>query len=82
LQSKLHGNGETTPSDSSGYAADCGITDIPLACCSTMRATTVAHQGIFENAFADEWTASEPDPLTHSAIIDHIIQICDFPADC
>jgi hypothetical protein len=29
----------------------------------------------------DEWTASEPDPLTHSEIIDHIIQICDFPAD-
>ena len=46
-----------------------------------MRATTVAHQGIFENTFADEWTTSEPDALTHSAIIDHIIQICDFPAD-
>jgi hypothetical protein len=25
--------------------------------------------------------ASEPDPLTHSAIINHIIQICYFPAD-
>jgi hypothetical protein len=60
---------------------DCGIADLHPADCSRMREPTVAHQGIFENAFADEWTATEPDPLTHTAIIDHVIRICDFPSD-
>jgi hypothetical protein len=46
-----------------------------------MTATVVVNQGIFENVFADEWITSEPDPLTHSEIIDHIIQICGFPVD-
>jgi hypothetical protein len=72
---------KTTPPDSSGYADDCGIDDFHPADCSRMREPTVTHHGIFENAFADKWTTSEPDPLTHSAIIDHIIQICDLPAD-
>jgi hypothetical protein len=51
------GLAKTTALDSSGYVDDCGIADIPDDC-SRMRATTVAHQGIFENSFADEWTAS------------------------
>jgi hypothetical protein len=46
-----------------------------------ISATAVAHQGISQNTFANEWTTSEPAPLTHSAIIDHIIQICAFHAD-
>jgi hypothetical protein len=60
---------------------DSGIADLQLADCSRMRDTTVAHQGDFKNACAYEWTASEPDPLTCTAIIKHIIQICDLPAD-
>jgi hypothetical protein len=71
---------ENTPSPHNVVNA-CGIADLHPADCSRMREPTVTHQGIFGNAFADEWTTSEPDPLTHSAIIDHIIQICDFPID-
>jgi hypothetical protein len=45
---------KTTPTDSSGYVDDCGIADLHPADCSRMREPTVAHQGIFENAFSDE----------------------------
>jgi hypothetical protein len=57
---------KTTPSDSSGYVADCGIADLPLADCSRMRATTVVHTGIFKDAFSDEW--KEPEPESHTCI--------------
>jgi hypothetical protein len=39
------------------------------------------HRVIFENAFGDEWTTSEPDTLALSIIIDHVMNLCDFPAD-
>jgi hypothetical protein len=65
----------------SGCVGDCGISDHVLADCARMMATAVVHQGIFEDAFSDEWTEPEPEFHTHIAIIDHIIQICDFPAD-
>jgi hypothetical protein len=46
-----------------------------------MRATTVAHQGIFENAFDDEWTEPEPESQAHSAIIYHVIKVYYLSAD-
>jgi hypothetical protein len=72
---------KTVPPGVRCCVGDYRIADLPLDDCPRMGVTTVAHQGIFENAFADEWTASEPDTLTRSETIDHIIQICDFPAD-
>jgi hypothetical protein len=48
-----------TPPDSFGYVVDCGIVDHLPADCSRMTATAEAHQGIFENPFADEWTELE-----------------------
>jgi hypothetical protein len=71
----------TTPPDSYGYVVDCGIVDHPPADCSRMTATAVAHQGIFENPFADEWTELELESQAHTAIIDQVIKLCDFPAD-
>jgi hypothetical protein len=35
----------------------------------------------FENAFGDECITSEPYTLTCSAIINHIIRLCDLPMD-
>jgi hypothetical protein len=72
---------KTTPPDSSGYAVDCGIADLPLDDCSRMTAKSVVHQGIFANDFADEWTEPEPESQAHSTIIDHVIKVCDFSAD-
>jgi hypothetical protein len=46
-----------------------------------MTATAVAHQGIFENPFADEWTELEPESQAHTAIIDQVIKLCDFSTD-
>jgi hypothetical protein len=53
-----------TPLDTCGFAVDCGIADIPPADGTRIAARAVAHQGIFENAFSNESTASKPDPLT------------------
>jgi hypothetical protein len=39
------------------------------------------HQGIFENAFAEEWIEQEKELQARSEIIDHVIRVCDFPAD-
>jgi hypothetical protein len=52
----------TAPPDSYGDVVDCGIVDHPPADCSRMTATAVAHQGIFANPCADEWTALERNP--------------------
>jgi hypothetical protein len=38
-----------------------------------MMATAVVHQGIFEDAFPDEWTEPELESHTRTAIIDRII---------
>jgi hypothetical protein len=66
----------------SGYVGVCGISDLLLADCARVMATAVVHQGIFEDAFSDEWTEPpEPESDSRTEIIDHIIQICDFPAD-
>jgi hypothetical protein len=65
----------------SGCVGDCGISDLLLAECARVMATAVVHQGSFEDAFSDEWTEPEPESHTCTAIIDHIIQICDFPTD-
>jgi hypothetical protein len=70
-----------TPPDSYGDVVDCGIVDHPLADCSRMTATAVAHQGSFENPFADEWTELEPESQARTAIIDQVIKLCDFPSD-
>jgi hypothetical protein len=45
-----------------------------------MRATTVAHQVKFENAFSEEWTEAEPESQACTVLIDHIIQLYDFPS--
>jgi hypothetical protein len=54
----------TPPQNTRGFAVDCGIADIPPSDGTRMTARAVAHQGIFENAFSNESTASKPDPLT------------------
>jgi hypothetical protein len=69
---------KTTPPDSSGYAFDCGIADLPLDDCSRMTATAVMHLRIFANAFADEWTEPALESQAHSTIIDHVIKVCDL----
>jgi hypothetical protein len=46
-----------------------------------MMATAVMHHGIFENPFADEWTEAEMERQAHTEILDHVIQLCDFPFD-
>jgi hypothetical protein len=45
-----------------------------------------AGTGIFANAFADQWTSQQDDPgsedkWVRSEIIQHIIDLCGFPAD-
>jgi hypothetical protein len=65
----------------SGCVGDCGISDLPPDDCARMMATAVVHQGIFEDPFSDEWTERGPEFQASLAFIDHIIQICDFPAD-
>jgi hypothetical protein len=72
---------ETMPKDCNSRVADCGIDDLTAADCERTTETFVVTQRIFENPFADEWTATEPDPLTHTTIIDHVIRIWDFPSD-
>jgi hypothetical protein len=72
---------KTTQYGVSGCVGDCGISDLLPSDCAKMMETAVVHQGIFEDAFSDEWTEPEPESHTCTAIIDHIIQICDFPAD-
>jgi hypothetical protein len=75
------GNGmavvKTTPPDSSGYSVDCGISDI----LSPDFTRAVAHQGIFENPLAEEWTESKIESQGRTAIIDHVIWLCDCPSD-
>jgi hypothetical protein len=41
----------------------------------------VVHQGIFEDPFVEEWVEAELESKVCTAIIDHIIQLCDFPAN-
>jgi hypothetical protein len=65
----------------SDCVGDCGISDLPPVDCARMMAIAVVHQGIFEDRFSEEWTEGRPEFKSSSAIIDHIIQICDFPAD-
>jgi hypothetical protein len=72
---------KTPPPDTYGFAVDCGIADIPPSDGTRMTSRAVAHQGIFENAFTNEWTASQPYPSTHTPIIDQEIKLCDFPSD-
>jgi hypothetical protein len=60
---------------------DCGNDDFRPVDCTRTTETVVIHKDIFENAFDDEWTCVEPDPLAHTTIIDHIINLCDFAAD-
>jgi hypothetical protein len=67
---------KTTPPDSSGYFVDCGIADIPA---DGTRA--VAHQGIFENPFTEEWTEAKTESQGRMAIIDYATWSCDFPSD-
>jgi hypothetical protein len=42
----------------SGCVGHCGISDLPLADCAQMMATTVVHQGIFEDSFSERWIRS------------------------
>jgi hypothetical protein len=72
---------KTAPPGISGCVINCGIDDPPPAVCSRMTATAVAHQGIFANAFADEWMEPEPESHAHSTIIDHVVNVCDFSTD-
>jgi hypothetical protein len=72
---------QTMPTDCNSHVSDCVIEDLPAADCARMTETVVIQKGIFENAFADERTTSKPDPLACTAIIDHVINLCDFPAD-
>jgi hypothetical protein len=72
---------KTVPSGVSSYVDNCGIDDITPADCEGMTATAVVHHGIFENPFAEEGTEAEPGSLAQTAIIDHVIHICGFPAD-
>jgi hypothetical protein len=60
---------------------DCGISDLLPAGCVRMAETVMMHQGIFENAFAEEWIEQEKELQAHSEIIDHVIKVCDFPGD-
>jgi hypothetical protein len=69
---------KTMPTD---CVSDCGIDDLASADCARMTVTVVMQKGIFKNAFADEWTTSKPDTLARTAIIDHVINLCDLPAD-
>jgi hypothetical protein len=46
-----------------------------------MTATAVAHQVIFENQFANEWTELEPESQACTAIIDQVVKLCDFHSD-
>jgi hypothetical protein len=46
-----------------------------------MMATDVVHQGLFVNPFSEESTGSEQESRAHTVVTDHIIQLCDFPAD-
>jgi hypothetical protein len=72
---------QTMPTDFNSHVSDCGIDDLLASDCARMTETVVMQKGIFENAFADEWTTSKPDPLARTAIIDHVINLCDFPTD-
>jgi hypothetical protein len=65
----------------SGCVCDCGISDLPLSDCARMMATAVLHQGIFEDPFSEEWKEAEPESQAVTVVIDHIIRLCDFPAD-
>jgi hypothetical protein len=70
---------ETVTPGVSGYVDNCGIDDIAPADYEGMKATAVVHRGIFENPFAAEWTEAEPESLAQTAIIDHVMHLCDFP---
>jgi hypothetical protein len=69
------------PTDDNSSVGDCVIDDLPPAGSARLTETVVMHQGVFENAFADDWTASKPDPLTRTSIIDHVNNLWNFPAD-
>jgi hypothetical protein len=70
---------KTVPTDGNSKVGDFGNDDFPPA--DYERTTQTVVMNLFENAFDDEWTASEPDPLVCTTIIDHVINLCDFPAD-
>jgi hypothetical protein len=72
---------KAVPTDGNSNVGDWGIVDLPPDDCARMTETVGMHKGIFENAFADEWTTSKPDPLARTAVIDHVIKLCDFPAN-
>jgi hypothetical protein len=54
---------KAVPTDGNSNVGECGIDDFPPDACAGMTETVVMNKGALENAFADEWTASEPDPL-------------------
>jgi hypothetical protein len=72
---------KTVATDDNSNVYNCGNDVFLQVDCARKTETVVMHKGIFENAFGDEWTAPKPDPLEHTAIIDHIINLCDFLAD-
>jgi hypothetical protein len=53
------GTVKTVPTDGDSNVGDCGINDFLPADCARMTETAVMHKGIFENAFAGEWTACD-----------------------
>jgi hypothetical protein len=67
---------KTMPTDCNSRVNHCGIDDLPAVEYARTTKTVVMTQCI-----SDEWTVSEPDPPTHTTIIDHVIRICDFPSD-
>jgi hypothetical protein len=73
--------GTMTPPDLSGCADDCGMVDLPPVDCTRMTATAVMNHGVFADAFSEKWTEAEPESQVHTVVIDHIIWLCDFPAD-
>jgi hypothetical protein len=55
---------KTMPTDCNSRVDYCGIDDLPAAECARTTETVVMTQCIFENAFVNEWTVTEADPVT------------------
>jgi hypothetical protein len=72
---------KAVPTYGNSGIGDCGISELLPAGCVRMAETVMMHQGIFENAFAEEWIEKEKELQARSDIIDHVIKVCDFPGD-
>jgi hypothetical protein len=72
---------KAVPTYGTSGIGDCGFGDLLPAGCILMAETVMMHQGIFENALAEEWIEQEKELQACSEIIDHVIKVCDFPAD-